>query len=112
MSRTYSFLTPATPTAATLFSASLATVTSTADIVVGYKTIIGIGAGGTNGANAPLYVRFGDATKIANASVADWIIPGGTVQWFDMGTQADRLRIFNPGSGSVQYVVYLFTVTG
>jgi hypothetical protein len=111
MAKLYSFLIPASPTAATLFSASLATVTSTADIVVGPKVVIGINAGGTNGANAPLNVRFGNATRIQAAAASDWFIPGGTTQYFEMGAEFDRLRIFNPGAGSVTYYVYVFSTT-
>lgn len=109
MSTLYSYLVPASPTASTLFSASLATVTSTADIVVGPRTIIGVTAGGTNGANAPLNIRFGNATKIQAAAASDWFIPGGAVQFFETGEEFDRVRVFNPGAGSVTYYVYCFS---
>lgn len=109
MSILASYLVPSTPTAANLFSASLATVTSTADIVIGARQIIGVTAAGTNGANAPINIRFMNSTRAANATAADWFIPGGTVQFFELGEEFDRVRIFNPGTGSITYYVYVFT---
>ena len=106
-----SFPVPTTPTAATLFSASLATVTSTADIVVGNRQIIGVTAAGTAGANASLNIRFMNATKNANASASDFFVPAGIIQFFDTGEEFDRVRIFNPSGGSITYYVYVFSRT-
>jgi hypothetical protein len=111
MARLSSFLCPSSPTAANLFSASLNTVTSTAALVVGPRQIIGITAAGTNGANAGVNVRFGNATTAPAATVNDWFIPGGTVQWFETNDEFDRVRVFNPGGGTITYYVYVFSAT-
>ena len=111
MARLKSFLIPGSVSGSTLFSASLNTVTSTAALTVGQRSIIGITAAGTNGANAPLNVRFGNSTTAPAATVNDWFIPGGTVAYFEMGDEFDRVRIFNPGSGTVTYYVYVFSVS-
>lgn len=101
-------LTPGSPTAATLFSATL--VASTAVTVTpGFKTIIGVTTSGATDANAAagIHVRFGSALKAPIATGADWFIPLGTVQFFDLGSEFDRLSIVSAGTPT--YYVYVFS---
>lgn len=109
-----SILIPSSPSSATLFTASLAATTSTADIAVGKRTIIGVTAAGASGANptSGLNIRFMNSTSSSqhvNASASDWFIPGGSTQFFDTGEEFDTIRLFNPAAGAVTYYVYCFT---
>ena len=97
-------LTPGSPTAATLFSGTGGASTT---LTIGFKAIIGIVAAGSTAGNV-LNVRFGSALKAPTATAADWAIPVGTVQYFDLGSEFDRVAIFSAGT-SVSYWVYVFS---
>ena len=99
---------PSSPTAATLFTATL--VASTAVTVApGFKTTIGITTDGTTDAlaGAGIHVRFGSALKPPTATTADWFINAGTVQYFDLGSEFDRVSILSAGTPT--YYVYVFS---
>ena len=51
-------------------------------------------------ASAAINIRFGNA-GMSNATVADWQIPGGAVQEFDLSDQWDRIRIFSTAGATV-----------
>ena len=106
-----SFPVPASPTSSTLFNASLAATTSTADILVGPRTIVAISMCGTAGATATsgLNIRFGNASKIQNAAATDFFLPPGVISYFDTGEEFDRFRLFNASASAVNYFVYVIT---
>jgi len=98
--------TPTTPTSATLFNnGALGAITSTGDIVVGFRTTIRVSAG------VLMTVRFGNATRVANATAADHPIFANTYQDFNTGEEFDRIRIFNTTAGAGAYWVYELTGT-
>ena len=101
-----SILVPSSPTAVTLFSGT-ATTNST-PLTIGYHAIIGIVAAGATAGNV-VNVRFGNALKAPNATAADWAIPVGTMQLFDLGQEFDRIAIYSAGT-TVSYWVYVFSV--
>lgn len=110
MSTFASILTPATPTAATLFNGTLVAATAVSK-TIGYRQIIGVTTVGTTDANAAagIHIRFGNLTRVPTATAADWFIPLGTVQYFDMGEEFDRISIISAGTPT--YSIYCFTRT-
>src|SRR5690348_17084315 len=83
-------------------SSTLATVTSTAELVFGNRTRLAIVV---TGAAA---VRFGNS-GMAAASAADALIPPNTLVVFNLGDAYDRIRIFNVGASTINYSAYPLT---
>jgi hypothetical protein len=77
-------------------SATLATVTASAEIVLGRYQIFAINA------NGDINIRFGNAGMPA-ATTADFRIPNGVVATYQVPLNWDRFRIFNPTGGNVTY---------
>ena len=111
MSAFATILTPASPTAATLFTGTLVAATQQT-VIPGFKSIIGITTQGATDANAAagVHVRFGSALKVPSATSADWFIPLGTVQYFDLGSEFDRVSIVS--AGTPIFFVYVFSTKG
>lgn len=110
MSKIYSFLIPSSPGPSTLFSAAL--VTNTAQTVtVGFKTIIGITTSGATDAAATtgIHARFGSASKPPTATTADWFIPPNTVQYFELGSEFDRVSLVSSAATPSTYYIYVFS---
>ena len=111
MSTFQSVLVPTTPTSATLFTATPGANTASSVITVGYRTIVGVTMGSATDTNTSgLHIKFGNVTKSPTAAATDWFIPAGTVQFFDMGEEFDRLSIFTVAA-STTYYVYTFSRT-
>lgn len=84
-------------------SNTLATVTSTAELVFTNRSRIAIVVSGLAA------VRFGNS-GMAAASASDALIPPNTMVIFNLGDAYDRIRIFNTTAGTINYSVYpLFT---
>lgn len=79
-------------------TAALATVTSSAEIVLGPNRIFNITATGA------LTIRFG-VSGMPAASAADFQIPANTVMTFSLGPVGgnDRIRVFNTTASSITY---------
>jgi hypothetical protein len=77
-------------------NATLATVTSSAEIVLGRYQLFAINA------NGDINIRFGGAGMPA-AAATDFRIPNGVVATYQVPVQWDRMRIFNPTGGNVTY---------
>lgn len=77
-------------------TATIATVTSSAEIVLGRYTIFAINA------NTDLNIRFGNSGMPA-ASVADFRLPANAIAVYQVPAQWDRLRVFNPSGGNSTY---------
>lgn len=86
-------------------TATLATVTSSAEIVLGLNTLFAINATGD------VHIRFGNAGMPA-ASTADFRIPGGVVATYPLNRNHDRIRIFNPSAGNTTYWIQPLTSAG
>ena len=82
---------------------TLATVTSSAELVVGYNTVFAINATGD------INIRFGNAGMPA-ASAADFRIPSNVVATYPLNRQHDRIRIFNPTGGNVTFWIQPMSV--
>lgn len=86
-----------TSTAATADqSATIATVTSTGEIVLNRYTIFAINATGD------VNIRFGNAGMPA-AAATDFRIPNGVVATYAIPAQYDRFRLFNAGASTITY---------
>jgi hypothetical protein len=96
-------LVPSSPTASSLFNG---TAGASATVTPGFKTIIGIACISATAGDA-LNVRFGSALKAPTATVADWPVAAGTVQYFDLGSEFDRVAIFS--ATTPKYYVYVFS---
>lgn len=77
-------------------NASLATVTSTAEIVLGRYQLFAINASGD------INIRFGNSGMPA-AAATDYRIPANTIVTYQIPQNYDRLRIFNPTGSSINY---------
>jgi hypothetical protein len=77
-------------------SATLATVTSSAEIVLNRYSIFAFNANGDTN------IRFGNAGMPA-AAATDFRIPSGVIAVYQVPAQWDRMRIFNPTGGNVTY---------
>lgn len=73
---------------------ALATVSSSAEIVIGNNAIFMISATG------PINIRFGKS-GMAAASASDFYLPMNSPATFDLSDIHDRIRVFNPGTGSI-----------
>lgn len=90
---------PTSPTAATLFTGTIATG-ATASVTIGYRTIFAIATTGD------CNVRFGNATKVPTAAATDWPVFNKAIAEFETGEEFDRISIFNNTAGNVTYWVY------
>lgn len=77
-------------------TATIATVTSTAEIVFWNNAKIVLNATGD------VNIRFG-ATGMGASSASFFRIPGGVVAEYDLGDHNDRIRLFNPGGSTITY---------
>lgn len=102
MSLINSILTPASPTAATL---KQGTAGASATVTFGSRAVIAIGCT-SSVAGDTLNVRFGNIAGVV-ATAADWCVPAGTVQFFDLGNEFDRVAIFS--AGTPKYYAYEFS---
>jgi hypothetical protein len=105
MAKTYSYLIPASPTATSLFSG---TAGAAQTVTVGFKCVIGITTSGATDATAAagVHVRFGSALKAPTATGSDWFINPGQTQFFEMGSEFDRVSIFSAGTPTFYVYVY------
>lgn len=111
MSTFASILTPTSPiTNTTLFNGTLVAGTAVS-LTLSYRLIVGVTTVGGTDANAAagIHIRFGNITKAPTATSADWFIPPGTVQFFDMGSEFDRISIIS--AGTPNYSIYCFSKT-
>jgi len=99
-----SFPIPCSPTTATLYQG---TAGSSVTKVFAPRAIIGIGCVSAT-AGDTLNVRFGNIAGVT-ATAADWCIPAGTVQFFDLGEEFDRVAIFS--ASTPKYYAYQFSRT-
>jgi hypothetical protein len=77
-------------------SATLATVTSSGEIVLNRYSIFAFNANGDTN------IRFGNAGMPA-AAATDFRIPSGVIAVYQVPQQWDRMRIFNPTGSNVIY---------
>jgi hypothetical protein len=84
------------------------TAGATTTKTVGQHVIIGI-ACTSSVAGDTLNVRFGSAANAPTATAADWAVPAGTVQFFDLGQEFDRVAIFS--ATTPKYYIYVFSRT-
>lgn len=102
MSLIQAILTPMSPTAVTLYQG---TAGSTVTKVFANRAVIAIGCT-SSVAGDTLNVRFGNVAGVT-ATAADWCIPAGTVQFFDLGNEFDRVAIFS--ATTPKYYAYQFS---
>lgn len=81
---------------------TIATVTSSAEIVLNRYTIFAINATGD------VNIRFGNAGMPA-AAATDFRIPAGVVATYQIPAQYDRIRLFNAGGGTITYWIQPMT---
>lgn len=107
-----SYLVPAVPIAnTTLFTATLTTGTASGQLVVGFKSIIGISMSSAAGAvTNGMTVRFGNVNRSQAATTTDFFLPPGLIHYFDTGPEFDRVSMFNPAAVSGIYYIHLFEV--
>lgn len=103
MSILQSVWTPGSPTATTLFQGTAGAATT---ITVSFRGLIGVACVSAV-AGDTLNIRFGSAAKAPTATAADWPVAAGTVQYFDLGNEFDRLSIFS--ATTPKYYVYQFS---
>lgn len=77
-------------------TATLATVTATAEILIGINNIFAIQA------TDDMHIKFG-TTGMAAASASNWKIPAGSIFKYDMGRAVDTIRLFNPTGATITY---------
>lgn len=77
-------------------SATLATVTSTAEIILGRYQLFAINA------SDDINIRFGNSGMPA-AAATDFRIPGGILAVYQVPQQWDRLRLFNATANTITY---------
>jgi hypothetical protein len=77
-------------------SAAITATTSSAEIVLGRYTLFAINA------NGDVNMRCGNSGMPA-AAATDYRIPAGTVAVYQVPEQWDRIRLYNPGAGSINY---------
>lgn len=75
---------------------TIATVTSSAEIVLGRYQIFAINATGD------INIRFGNAGMPA-AAATDFRIPSGVIATYQIPAQYDRFRLYNAGGGTITY---------
>lgn len=92
----------ASPTAATLFTGTLG-AGGTASVVLAPHTLFAVTVAATSN------IRFGNATRVPTATVADFPIWGSTVQEWDTGQEFDRISLFSTAGGA--YWVYVLSAT-
>ena len=86
-------------------SATLATVTATAELVLG-----GNGRVFSINATGDINIRVGNAGMGA-PTAANYRIPANSVATFDLNVGADRIRIFNPTGGTITYYIQFLART-
>lgn len=85
-------------------TASLNTVTSTAEIVLGPNAIFAIRATSATAGSGDFNLKFGNS-GMAAASATDFQFPSNQVFTLQTGDHTDRIRIFNPGAAAITYWV-------
>src|SRR5579864_5759081 len=91
MSTFTSVLVPTSPTTTTLFNGTAGASTT---VTLAQRTVIAVACISATAGDA-INIRFGNASKAPTATVADWPVAAGTVQYFDLGEEFDRLAIFS-----------------
>jgi hypothetical protein len=87
-------------------SATLGGTTSTAELLAGQKnSLFAINA------NGDINIRFGNSGMPA-AAATDYRIPSGVTAVYQLTAQHDRIRIFNPGAGSINYWIQPMVAAG
>lgn len=102
MSLINAILTPMSPTAATL---KQGTAGASATLTFANRAVIAIACVSAV-AGDTLNVRFGNIAGVT-ATAADWAIPAGTIQFFDIGNEFDRVAIFS--ATTPKYYAYQFS---
>jgi len=77
-------------------TATLATVTSTAEIVVGNNRTFVVHA------SDDVHIKVGTA-GMAAASTSNMRLDGGSYTTYDSGSHFDRIRLFNPTANTITY---------
>lgn len=85
-----------------VLNASLNTVTSTAEIVLGPNVIFEINS------DQDINIAFG-VSGMAAASASDWRVPANTVKRYDTGNLRTSIRLFNPSGSTSHYWVMRVT---
>lgn len=80
--------------------ASLAAVTSTAQIEIGHNVLLALNA------DQDITIRWGP-TGMGAADDTDFRIPSGTTMVFDMGRDKDYIRLFNRSTTTAANIWYL-----
>lgn len=85
-------------------SASLATVTASAEIVMAKNAVFAINATGD------LNIIFG-MSGVKTPTASNFRIPSGATAFYDLGDGADRIRLFNATGSTVTYYIQFLTRT-
>ena len=79
-------------------SATLATVTASAEIVMSESRLFAINATGD------INIIFGNA-GVKTPTASNFRVPANTTAVYDLGINSDRIRLFNAGGSTITYYI-------